>query len=276
MKDTWIYEDHTDGYGVRWKISNVLHEEKTRYQELSVVETLQWGKALILDGMMQTTEKDEFIYHEMITHIGMNAHPSPQNILIIGGGDGGVAREVLKHPEVETVELVEIDERVIEISKKYFPSISAGYSDKRVKVKVDDGIAYAKNTSKKYDVIIVDSSDPIGPAVGLYTRDFYSDLYDTLNDEGLLVVQSESPIIYKDIFVEIYRNMNAVFNQAFVYLASVPTYVSGPWSFTIGSKKHNPLNLSGDKKALNGLKYYSESVHKAAFVLPVFIQEMIS
>ena len=251
-----------------------MHNEKTPYQELAVVNTLEWGKALILDGALQVSEKDEFIYHEMIVHVPMFSHPAPRNVLIIGGGDGGTLRELCKHPELQKVDMVEIDERVVAASKKYLPSISSAFGDTRVNLYFQDGIEFVKKAGK-YDLVIVDSSDPVGPAQQLFTREFYSNIYNCLNDDGMIVVQSESPVFYQEVFRSVYQNIKAVFPRTMVYLAYVPTYVSGPWSFTIGSKVYDPREYKGGSNAGFDLKYYNGKVHQAAFALPEFIQDMI-
>jgi len=271
----WFHESHTPGYEVKWRINSILHSEQTKYQKLSVVETEEWGRALILDDALQTTEKDEFIYHEMIVHPAMNTHPNPENVLIIGGGDGGTLREVARYKRVKTIHMVEIDERVIENSKKYFPSLACAFNDPRLTLLVKDGVKYVRNTRHKYDIVIVDSSDPVGPAVQLFSREFYQDIYNILDDAGLLVVQSESPIFYQDIFKFVNKNISEVFPNTYVYLAAVPTYVSGPWSFTMGSKKYDPLKLGSDRTEFSGLKYYSNYIHTSAFYLPFFIREML-
>jgi len=275
LSNFWFHENHTQGYEVKWKINAVIHCEETEYQKLSVVETEEWGRALIMDGALQTTEKDEFIYHEMIVHPGINTHPNPENVLIIGGGDGGTLREVAKYSFVKAVDMVEIDGRVIENSKKYFPSLSCAFDDSRLNLFLEDGVKYVKNSPQKYDLVIVDSLDPVGPAVQLFSQEFYQDVFNVLNDDGLMVVQSESPIFYQDIFRSINKNIGRVFPNTFVYLAAVPTYVSGPWSFTMGSKIYNPLKLDSDRKQVPGLKYYSNSMHTSVFCLPRFISDML-
>lgn len=275
MGEYWIEEKHTDGYKVGWKITRILNEEKTPFQELAVVETLEWGKALVLDGAVQITEKDEFIYHEMIVHPVMYTHPHPEKVLIIGGGDGGTLREVLKHKEVKRVDMVEIDERVVENSKIYFPEVACAFEHPKARLFIEDGIKYVKETDEKYDIIIVDSSDPVGPAVELFGLDFYKDAYKALHDDGMIVVQSESPVFFKEAFLKVQRYLKEVFLHKFVYLTTCMTYVSGPWSFTIGSKKYKPGKFPDDKKLVDGLKYYNESVHTAAFALPNFIREML-
>jgi spermidine synthase len=271
----WFNEKNTDGYQVKWKINKILHSEKTPYQELAVVDTLEWGKALILDNALQVSEKDEFIYHEMIAHVPMFSHPAARDALIIGGGDGGTLRELCKHSKLQKVDMVEIDERVVTASKKYLPTISSAFSDPRVNLYFQDGIEFVKKAGK-YDLVIVDSSDPIGPAQPLFTQEFYSNIYNCLNDDGMMVVQSESPIFYQEVFRSVYQNIKAVFPQTLVYLACIPTYVSGPWSFTIGSKVHDPRELKGDSEAGFDLKYYNDKVHRSAFALPGFVEEMIS
>jgi spermidine synthase len=203
----WFYEKHTRGYGVHWKVKKVLHTEKTRFQELSVIDTVEWGKTLVLDGNIQVTERDEFIYHEMIAHIAMNSHPHPQKILIIGGGDGGTAREVLKHDSVQVVDLVEIDERVVENSKIYLPTMACAFNDSRLKLHIEDGIKFVQDTSQSYDLVIVDSSDPIGPAVELYSSRFYQDVYQCLRQDGMIAVQSESPVFYQAKKAQQHRNL---------------------------------------------------------------------
>lgn len=275
MSEYWMEEKHTDGYKVEWKIKNILHEEKTPFQELAVVDTWEWGKTLVLDGAVQITEKDEFIYHEMIVHPAMYTHPNPEKVLIIGGGDGGTLREVLKHKSVKKADMVEIDGRVVENSKRFFPEVACAFTDSRAYLMIEDGIKYVKHTKEKYDLIIVDSSDPVGPAVELFGLEFYKEAYKVLHDDGMIVVQSESPVFFPDAFLKVQSYLSDVFPYKFVYLATCMTYVSGPWSFTIGSKKYKPDNFPDDKKLVDSLKYYNENVHKAAFALPTFIKQML-
>ncbi len=275
MNDIWFYENHTPGYEVRWKITDILHNEKSDYQQISIMETVEFGRVMILDGALQVSDKDEYIYHEMIAHVPLNTHPAPEKILIIGGGDGGTLREVLKHQQVKSVDLIEIDRRVVELSKEYFPSMAGSFADPRANVQYADGVKYLEECSKQYDVIIIDSSDPVGPAIQLFSREFYKNTYKALNSSGILAVQSESPIFYPQVFADTVRNIRTVYDNAFVYLTTVPTYVSGPWSFTIGSKKYDPSILSSDRRQINGLKYYNDKVHQSAFALPQYIIEML-
>ncbi|MGE5415574.1 MAG: polyamine aminopropyltransferase [Acidobacteriota bacterium] len=274
--DGWLKENHSIGHYVAWRIEKTIHEEKTEYQDLAIVELAHFGRALILDGAVQTTLGDEFIYHEMIVHVALNTHPDPRKVLIIGGGDGGTMREVLKHPTIEQVDLVEIDRRVIEACQEYLPEIASGFTDPRSRVFIEDGIAFVQNNSEKYDVIIIDSSDPIGPAQELFKESFYKDCREILNDDGILVSHAESPVFFQETFLEVIRNMKRLFPVYGLYLTTVPTYISGFWAFVIGSKKYDPVQPTDDKPPIHGLKYYRKEIHKASFVLPPFIEGLLT
>jgi spermidine synthase len=175
--ELWYTEKQTENQGLSCKITETLHTEQTEYQHLAVIDTLQWGKMLTLDGLVMTTDKDEFVYHEMITHVGLFTHPNPEHVCVIGGGDGGAIREIMKHPSVKTATLVEIDGRVVENCRKFFPYISSELDNPKVTVKIDDGIKHIAESKDKYDMIIVDSTDPIGPAVGLFAKEFYQNVF---------------------------------------------------------------------------------------------------
>jgi len=272
----WFVETNTPGYKVGWKVKRGIHHEITPYQELDVVETEEWGITLVLDGAVQTTERDEFIYHEMIAHVPMMSHPDPKRVLIIGGGDGGVLREVLRYPSVEEAHLVEIDQRVVEISRQYLPAIASGFDDPRAKVFFSDGVEYVKKYEDYFDVVIVDSSDPVGPAVELFGASFYSDVFKCLRSDGIVVAQSESPLYYANVLNKIVQNMRYAFPIVKTYITCIPTYVSGYWTFTCGSKKVDPAKIMGDRVPPAGLKYYNIEFHEAAFVLPENIKRMLN
>lgn len=273
--ELWYTEFQTPGVGITCKTTKTYHTEKTEYQEMALIETEQFGRMLVLDGTVQTTIADEFVYHEMITHVPLFTHKNPKNVLVIGGGDGGAIREIIKHPSVEKAVLVEIDGRVIEISKKYLPEISCALSDSKVEVVVDDGIKYVKEHKNDFDVVMVDSTDPVGPAVGLFAVDFYRSIYECLKEDGIFVAQTESPFFHKDLIRGVYNDVKSVFPIARLYICSIPTYPSGLWSFTMGSKKYDPLET--DVAALPSLdtKYYCPEVHKSAFGLPKFVADII-
>ena len=261
-----------------------LFEKITPFQKVEVYNTLEYGNMLALDGMVMCTEKDEYVYHEMITHVPMLLHPDPQKILVIGGGDGGTAREILKHQGVDSVELVEIDNAVVEASKLHLPTISPAFGHSKLQVKIEDGIKFVKNVSdESFDLVIVDSTDPVGPSEGLFTKDFYLDVYRILTKQGIMVTQSESPRFNQSVFKEIYQCYRDIFglHQVHCYLAYIPTFPTGMWSFSFCSKGNiHPINdLDQDRVTKfideNQLSYYNLDVHRAAFALPNFVAQLI-
>lgn len=271
--DLWFTELQSENLSIGLRIERTIHSEVTEFQTMEVMETKQYGNLLVLDGCVMTTDTDEFVYHEMISHVPLHTHPNPKKVLVIGGGDGGAIREIIKHPSVEKAVLAEIDGRVIEASKAYFPDIACGLSDPRVDVKVTDGIQYVKDHKGEFDVILVDSTDPIGPAVGLFARDFYQLVFDALKEDGLFVAQTESPWANQALIRQVYGDIASVFPAAHLYLAFIPTYPTGMWSFTMGTKRYNPLTDQQPTR-VSGTKYYTADVHKAAFALPSFVQEL--
>ncbi|MDR1615488.1 MAG: polyamine aminopropyltransferase [Syntrophomonadaceae bacterium] len=272
----WVTEYQTPSMGLSVKTTDMLLLEKSEFQQVAVVRTVQFGKMLLLDGIIQTTETDEFVYHEMITQIALNAHPAPKRVLIIGGGDGGALREVVGHPAVEEGIMVEIDALVVEASKRFLPHHSEGFDSPKARLIIDDGIKYVKNNPKAFDVIIVDSTDPIGPAVELFSENFYRDVANALNDDGILAVQSESPFFNADIIESVYKKISASFPITKLCLANVPTYPGGLWSFTVGSKKYDPAEINNPRPKMEPFKYYSGEIHKASFILPPFVKDIIS
>jgi spermidine synthase len=230
---------------------------------------------LLLDGAIQTTVQDEFVYHEMISHVPLFTHPNPRKVAVIGGGDGGTIREILKHKSVDKAYLIEIDQRVVEVSRRFLPEISIALGDERAKVCIEDGIEFVKNRKNEFDVIMVDSTDPVGPAVGLFAKDFYRSIHDALGEDGIFVAQTESPFFNKELISSVFRDIKSVFPIAKLYLCFVPTYPGGLWSFTIGSKRHDPMDVQEIITDGMGCKYYSREVHKAAFVLPPFVKELL-
>lgn len=273
--ELWFTERQTDDVALSLRIAQTLLHEQTAWQELLVVETARYGRMLALDGAVQTTEKDEFIYHEMIGLVPVRSHPQPRRVAIVGGGDGGVVREVLKDPAVQQVTLVEIDPRVTEVARRYFPQIASGLDDPRVELRFEDGIAYIARLQQEVDVLIVDSTDPVGPATGLFGREFYQSAARALRPGGLLVAQTESPYLEPDIMSQALQAMAAVFPKTYLYLASVPTYPSGLWSFGVGSLGTDPRQPGA--RPLNGhTRYYNEDIHRAAFVLPTFVKELVN
>lgn len=273
--ELWYTEKQTERFGITAKIKRTLHTEQTDFQRLDVIETEEFGNMLVLDGMVMTTERDEFVYHEMVAHVPLFTHPNPKHVLVVGGGDGGVIREVLKHPSVEKAVLVEIDGKVIEYSKKYLPSIAGDLDDPRVDVQVDDGFMHIAKSESEYDVIMVDSTEPVGPAAKLFERGFYEGISKALKEDGIFVAQTDNPWFKADLISQVNRDVKEIFPVTRLYTANIPTYPSGLWTFTIGSKKHDPLKVEEDRFHEIDTKYYTKELHTAAFALPKFVRELV-
>lgn len=273
--ELWFTEKQTEHFGITAKIKCTLHTEQTEFQKLDMVETEEFGNMLVLDGMVMTTQKDEFVYHEMVAHVPLFTHPNPENVLVVGGGDGGVIREVLKHPGVKKATLVEIDGKVIEYSKKYLPEIAGELENPRVEVKVDDGFLHIAQSENEYDVIMVDSTEPVGPAVNLFTKGFYAGISKALKEDGIFVAQTDNPWFTPELITNVFKDVSEIFPITRLYIANIPTYPSGLWTFTIGSKKHDPLEVSEERFHNIETKYYTKELHKAAFALPKFVGDLI-
>ncbi|HWI55352.1 MAG TPA: polyamine aminopropyltransferase [Desulfobacteria bacterium] len=274
--ELWYTEKQTPVHGITTKITHTLHTEKSEFQDVAVIETEQFGTMLVLDGMVMTTDKDEFVYHEMISHVALNTHPNPENVLVIGGGDGGAIREIIKHPKVKKATLVEIDGRVIEVSKQFLPQIAVALTNNpRVEVKVEDGIKHINEMQNHYDVVLVDSTEPVGPAVGLFALDFYQAISRALKTDGIMVAQTESPFFNADLISRVYKDISSVFPITKLYLANIPTYPSGLWSFTMGSKQYDPEAVNEANMTDVETKYYTPKMHKAVFKLPRFVENLL-
>lgn len=271
--ELWFTEKQTPGLGITCKVLETLHKELTPYQEIAVLDTMQFGRMLVLDGMVQLTIGDEFVYHEMLAHVPLHIHPNPCNVLIIGGGDGGTAREVLRYPHVEKVTLVEIDRRVVDVCRQFLPEVASSFDDPRVEVHFTDGVAYLLNKENEYDVILIDSPEPVGQAERLFGTEFYKGVAAALRKDGLFAAQTESPFVNGELITSVYSRISSVFPITGLYLAPVPTYPSGSWSFTIGSQNYDLL--AARDVDLKGLRYYNAGVHQAAFQLPNFVQELL-
>lgn len=267
-------------WGQQFAVDEVLFEHRTDHQHLVIFNNQQWGTVMALDGIIQTTEKDEFIYHEMMTHVPMLAHGSAKNVLIIGGGDGGILREVLKHKSVERVVQVEIDQAVIDMCIEFLPGHSQGaFDDPRVEVVIDDGVHFVNQTEAKFDVIISDSTDPIGPGEVLFTSSFYQGVNRCLNQGGVFVAQNGVSFMQLDEVTTSYQRLSSEFKQAAFYTAAVPTYVGGIMTFAWAT---NNLDLkSVDSSVLQqrvcdlSCHYYNPDIHVAAFALPAYINQAI-
>ena len=280
MDDLWYSEYHTPDVRFSLKVSRQLHYEESKYQKISVFESLEFGRFLTLDGIMMLTERDEFIYHEIITHPAMAVNPEIKNVLVIGAGDGGVVRELGKYSGIERIDIVEIDERVVAVCKEFLPQTACGFGDERVHLHVQDGLKFVRHTDKKYDLIIVDSTDPFGPGEVLFTKEFYGNCCRALTEEGILINQHESPFYQEDAKAMKYahRRISHSFPVSYVYQAHIPTYPSGHWLFGFASKGLHPLkDLKAEAWNALGIKtkYYNTELHQGAFGLPTYVKEML-
>ena len=248
----------------------LLEEVHSKYQHIEVYNTKRFGKLLKLDGVIQLTEFDEANYHEMIAHVPLRTHNTPDNVLVIGGGDGGAVREILKHKRVKNVDLVEIDNEVIKISKKYFPEISSGLEDSKVTIMNQDGAEYIKKCTNLYDIIIIDSTDPFSVGESLFKEEFYSNLKKALKEKGIVISQSESMFYNKDLIQDMFEFKRKHFNVVRYYYTLVPTYPSGTIGFHFCSDGHYlPIDLNDDSfDRMEGLKYYNEMIHNSSFLTP--------
>ncbi len=280
----WFREDLHADYSQGLRIDKLLYDSKTEHQRLRVFQNPTFGRVLTLDGVVQTTEADNFIYHEMLTHVPILAHGAARRVLIIGGGDGGMAREVLRHASVEHVTMVEIDAGVVEFSKQYLPMLSAGaFDDPRLELVIADGAAFVEQTAKsetRFDVIIVDSTDPVGPGEVLFTDTFYGKAKGCLATDGILVTQNGVPFMQGDELAGTLRIFRGLFADAGCYLATVPTYAGGPMAFgwgTDGAAGSVSVKDLEARFAAAGIEtdYYTPAVHKAAFALPGYVKKIV-
>lgn len=266
-----------EGVALSIQVDKTLYSNKSKYQQIDLYQTRTHGKMLVLDDIIQLTERDEFGYQEMMTHVALFAHPDPKKVLVIGGGDGGVLREVAKHPGIETIDSCEIDAEVIDVCKKYLPSLSCGYDDPRVNVHIEDANEFVKRKENGYDVIIVDSSDPIGPGEALFEKPFYESLKKALKEGGIVATQGESFYLHQDTVENLTRIVREVFPIRGFANILVPSYPGGHIGVCLGSlgpelvKPARPVPDEIQKQ----LKYYSPKVHEASFVLPYFSNKMM-
>lgn len=272
-QDYWLTEDEYDFLKIDYRIKEVIFKEKSPYQEVMILDSYPFGRMLTLDGIVQTTAADGYIYNEMISHVPIAIHHNPKKVLIIGGGDCGVAREVSKYEQIEQIDMVEIDEVVTKACLEHLTEVSGGLSDERVNFIFEDGVKFVKDKKNEYDIIIVDSSDPIGPAKALFEKSFYESLHVALKDDGLMVCQSQSPIFHQDVMKQSYSRIKEIFKEAKMYTAVVPTYPGGLWSYTIGTKKDFKIDVSKVKN--KETRYVNEAIIESSFTLPQFLVELL-
>ena len=276
----WFSENHTPNVKISIRVDRQLYSGKSEFQRIDVFDSPEFGRFLTLDGYMMLTEKDEFIYHEMITHVPMAVHPLVKKVLVIGAGDGGVIRELTRYPEIEHIDMVEIDPLVVEVCRKYLPKTACRLDDPRLSIHYEDGLKYVRFKENEYDLIIVDSTDPFGPGEGLFTREFYGNCYKALKEDGIMVNQHESPFYAEDAEAckRAHKRIVESFPISRVYQAHIPTYPSGHWLFGFASKKYHPLvDLDAARWKKRGIKtwYYTTNLHKGAFMLPKYVEDML-
>lgn len=282
IKDGWFREISTmwPGQAMTLKVKNIIHHEKSKYQDVLIFESTDYGTVLVLDNVIQCTERDEFAYQEMITHLAMNSHPNPKKVLVIGGGDGGVLREVIKHDCVEEAVLCDIDEAVIRLSKKYLPGMAISYKHPKVKVHIGDGFKFLDDYKNEFDVIITDSSDPDGPAQTLFQKPYFKLLEGALREGGVISTQAENQWLHLPLITQIKKDCKEVFPVAEFAFTTIPTYPSGQIGFMICTKDASrnvkvPLRSFTAEQEESLLRYYNSDVHSASFVLPTFARKQL-
>jgi spermidine synthase len=278
--ELWFSERHTKNVEFSIKTDRQLYSGHSPFQRIDVFESVEFGRFLTLDGYMMLTEKDEFIYHEMIVHTPMAVKPKTENVLVIGAGDGGVARELTRYQTIKNIDVVEIDEMVVRVCREFLPQTACGFNDQRVHLYYQDGLKYIRSCENQYDLIIVDSTDPFGPGEGLFTKEFYGNCYKALKDDGIMVNQHESPFYDADAIAmqRAHKRIVQCFPISRVYQAHIPTYPSGHWLFGFASKRYHPVGDLGEAE-WNALgiktKYYNTKLHAGAFALPNYVWELL-
>ena len=278
--ELWFSEMHTEDVKMSIRIDKQLYTEQSEFQRIDIFDSPEFGRFLTLDGIMMLTEKDEFIYHEMITHVPMASNPKIKNVLVIGAGDGGTIRELTRYKNIQNIDMVEIDKRVVEVSKKYLPQTSCKLEDNRVNIIYDDGLHYVRRKENEYDLIIVDSTDPFGPGEGLFTSEFYGNCYNALKVDGILVNQHESPYYADDAkaMQRAHKRIKELFPICRVYQVHIPTYPSGHWLFGFASKTIDPFEFNAELWNNLNIKtsYYNTDLHRGCFAIPNYVKELLN
>lgn len=276
----WFSEFHTPDVKHSIRVNRQLYSKQSEFQRIDIFETPEFGKVLTLDGNVMLTERDEFIYDEMMTHVPMAVHPHIQDVLVIGAGDGGVVRELTRYDQIQRIDLVEMDPAVIEACRSYLPGNACRMDDRRVHISFGNALKFIRRSENTYDLIIVDSTDPFGPSEGLFTREFYGSCYNALKEDGIMVNQQGSPFYREDAeaMQRSHKRIVSTFPISRVYQAHIPTYAAGYWLFGFASKKYHPVDdLNAEKwEALNlRTRYYTPRLHRGCFCLPAFLEEML-
>ncbi|WP_173553169.1 polyamine aminopropyltransferase [Sharpea azabuensis] len=278
--DLWFNDEHTDTVKLSIKVEEQLFSQQSSEQHIDVLQTREFGKILVVDGDIMLTEKDEFIYHELLVHVAMAVNPNIKEVLVIGGGDGGVVRELMKYDSIDIIDVVEIDPLLVDVCKKYLPEMACSLDHEKVHIYNEDGVRFIRSLDDEYDLIIIDSPNPYGAGEGLFTREFYGLCHKALHDDGIMINQHESPFYRDEAFMV--QRMHQKIVQSFpivkVYQGFIPSYPSGHWLFGFASKAYHPLD-DIKEEAWNALgiptRYYATRLHKGIFALPVYVEELL-
>ena len=278
--EMWFHDEHTDNVKLAIRVDYQVFSAQSEIQRIDVLESKEFGKILVVDGDLMLTEKDEFIYHEMISHVPMAVHPQVERILVIGGGDGGVVRELAKYDTVEQIDMVEADPLLVEVCRKYFPQMACSLNDPRVYIYHEDGLRFIRSKSDAYDLIIIDSPNPFGAGEGLFTKEFYGNCFNALHEDGIMINQHESPFYKEEAFQcqRMHKRIVESFPISRIYQAHIPSYPSGHWLFGFASKRYHPIHdMDGIQWKLRGIqtKYYLPRLHEGVFALPAYVEELV-
>ena len=278
--ELWYTDQHTKNVHFSMKVEQQIASFRSEFQEIEILKSVEFGKVLVLDGELMLTQKDEFIYHEMITHVSMAVHPDVKNVLVIGAGDGGTIRELTKYETIEHIDMVEVDQAVTTICMEHFSEMACKLSDPRVHMYFEEGLRFVRMKKDAYDLIIVDCADPYGPAEGYFTREFYGNCFQALHEDGILINQHESPYYsgHSRTVQKAHKQITLVYPYSTVYQCHIPSYPSGHWLFGFASKKYDPLkDLNEEKWNRLGIqtKYYNTDLHKGSFYLPTYVKELL-
>lgn len=278
--EMWFHDEHTDNVKLAIRVDYQVFSAQSEIQRIDVLESKEFGKILVVDGDLMLTEKDEFIYHEMISHVPMAVHPQVEKILVIGGGDGGVVRELAKYDTVEQIDVVEADPLLVEVCRKYFPQMACSLNDPRVHIYHEDGLRFIRSKSDAYALIIIDSPNPFGAGEGLFTKEFYGNCFNALHEDGIMINQHESPFYKEEAFQcqRMHKRIIESFPISRIYQAHIPSYPSGHWLFGFASKRYHPIHdMDGIQWKLRGIqtKYYLPRLHEGVFALPAYVEELV-
>ena len=278
--EMWFHDEHTDNVKLAIRVDYQVFSAQSEIQRIDVLESKEFGKILVVDGDLMLTEKDEFIYHEMISHVPMAVHPQVEKILVIGGGDGGVVRELAKYDTVEQIDVVEADPLLVEVCRKYFPQMACSLNDPRVHIYHEDRLRFIRSKSDAYDLIIIDSPNPFGAGEGLFTKEFYGNCFNALHEDGIMINQHESPFYKEEAFQcqRMHKRIIESFPISRIYQAHIPSYPSGHWLFGFASKRYHPIHdMDGIQWKLRGIqtKYYLPRLHEGVFALPAYVEELV-